>query len=133
MADINVSAITGSEGYLTKISTRNHIILVDEPLDKGGKDLAPKPGELLAASLASCTAITLRMYINRKEWKVGDIIVDVDIDRDDKITATTFTRKIKFTEAELDEDQLKRLTFIANACPVHKMLSSQIEIKTQIN
>jgi len=106
---------------------------VDEPLDKGGKDLAPKPGELLAASLASCTAITLKMYIDRKAWEVGDIFVDVDIDRDDAITETSFTRSIKFGNADLDADQLKRLMFIANACPVHKMLSNQIKIKTNFS
>lgn len=133
MADIKVSAVTGKDAYLTNISARNHTILTDEPIEQGGKDLAPKPGELLAASLASCTAITLKMYLDRKGWEVGDIVVDVDIDTDSPITNTVFSRSISFSNSQLDEAQLKRVDLIANACPIHKMLSNTIEIKTKIN
>ncbi|MGV4414215.1 OsmC family protein [Chryseobacterium sp. T1] len=133
MADIKVSAVTGKEAYLTKVTARDHTILIDEPSEQGGKDLAPKPTELLAASLASCTAITLKMYFDRKGWEVGDIVVDVEIDVDSPITKTIFSRSISFSNSQLDEAQLKRVDLIANACPIHKMLSSTIEIKTKIN
>ncbi len=132
MIDAKVSAVTSKEAYLTTVTTRNHTILVDEPTEKGGKDLAPKPDELLAAALASCTAITLKMYLDRKNWEVGDITVDVEIDRDEKLTESIFTRTIKFSNANLEADQQKRINFIANACPVHKMLMNQIKIETHL-
>ena len=133
MIDIKVNAVTGEDAYLTKISVRNHTILTDEPVEQGGKDLAARPGELLAASLASCTAITLKMYMDRKGWQVGEIFVDVEIDHDKPITQATFIRKISFSNSQLDEAQLKRVDLIANACPIHKMLSGTIDIKTKIN
>jgi len=132
MADIKVSAVTGKEAYLTKVTSRNHTILSDEPMEQGGKDLAAKPSELLAASLASCTSITLKMYIDRKGWEVGDIVVEVVIDHNTPITETVFIRNISFSASNLDQAQLKRIDFVVNACPIHKMLSSTIEIKTQI-
>lgn len=133
MIDIKASAVTREEAYLTTISVRNHTILTDEPIEQGGKDLAARPGELLAASLASCTAITLKMYMDRKGWQVGEIFVDVAIDHDKPITQATFIRKISFSNSQLDEAQLKRVDLIANACPIHKMLSGTIDIKTKIN
>lgn len=129
--DVNVTATIGTELYLTKVTTGNHEIIVDEPIDKGGKDLAPKPTELLAASLASCTAITLKMYAERKTWDVGEIFVDVTlVDNDDK-TKTTLNRSIRFSKTDIPEDQMKRFQHIANACPVHKILEGSITINSE--
>lgn len=129
--DVNVTATIGQELYLTKVTTENHEIIVDEPIDKGGKDLAPKPTELLAASLASCTAITLKMYVERKTWDVGEIFVDVTlVDSDDK-TKTTLNRSIRFSKTDIPEDQMKRFRHIANACPVHKILEGSIIINSE--
>ena len=129
--DVNVTATIGNELCLTKVTTGNHEIIVDEPIDKGGKDLAPKPTELLAASLASCTAITLKMYAERKTWDVGEIFVDVTlVDSDDK-TKTTFNRSIRFSKTDIPEDQMKRFQHIANACPVHKILEASITINSE--
>ncbi|SKB62601.1 putative redox protein [Soonwooa buanensis] len=129
--DVNVTATIGTELYLTKVTTGNHEIIVDEPIDKGGKDLAPKPTELLAASLASCTAITLKMYAERKTWDVGEIFVDVTlVDSDDK-TKTTLNRSIRFSKTDIPEDQMKRFQHIANACPVHKILEGSITINSE--
>ena len=73
-------AIARREGGKLKqqVEIRNHRITADEPPDLGGEDAGPSPQELLAASLASCTAITMEMYAYRKGWDVGDIVVDVD-------------------------------------------------------
>lgn len=129
--DVNVTATIGTELYLTKVTTGNHEFIVDEPIDKGGKDLAPKPTELLAASLASCTAITLKMYAERKTWDVGEIFVDVTlVDSDDK-TKTTLNRNIRFSKTDIPEDQMKRFQHIANACPVHKILEGSITINSE--
>ncbi len=129
--DVNVTATIGTELYLTKVTTGNHEIIVDEPIDKGGKDLAPKPTELLAASLASCTAITLKMYAERKTWDVGEIFVDVTLEDSNDKTNTTLNRIIRFSKTDIPEDQMKRFQHIANACPVHKILEGAITINSE--
>jgi len=80
-------------------------------------------------SLASCTAITVRMYADRKQWPLEKIRVEVTSERMDKITI--FIRHVYF-EGALDDEQRNRLLQIANACPVHKALTNPIEIKTEL-
>jgi len=122
-----VTAIIGQDAYLTKLVTGNHSLLADEPTSLGGKDLGPDAGDFLRMSLATCTAITLRMYVNRKEWSVNEIRVHVAFNKiEDK---TIFTRSIE-VDGELNEEQRQRLVSIANACPIHKTLTNPIEIKT---
>ncbi|MGX9984770.1 OsmC family protein [Soonwooa purpurea] len=129
--DVNVSAHISKELYLTKIKTERHEFLVDEPIDKGGKDLAPKPTEFLAASLASCTAITLKMYTDRKAWDVGEIVVDVTLLDDADKSKSIFNRSIRFSKTDIPEEQMKRFQHIANACPVHKILENSVIINTE--
>lgn len=124
-----VSAKIGSDQYKTEIFTDTHTIIADEPIAVGGKDIAPDPGDFLRASLASCTAITLRMYANRKKFLVENIEVKVGTEtRDGK---TIFHRKIFITGA-IDNEQRDRMLDIANACPIHKLLVNPIEIITDL-
>ena len=75
----NLSKATISvEKYRTLIETDDHHFIVDEPLDLGGGDLGPNPGELLSAALAACTTITIKMYAERKEWKLDEVKVEVE-------------------------------------------------------
>ncbi|TAJ45952.1 MAG: OsmC family peroxiredoxin [Chitinophagaceae bacterium] len=123
------TASIASIAYRVEIRNGRHELTADEPLNLGGGDTGPTPDELLEAALASCTAITLRMYANRKEWPVTEINVAVYLERkDDK---TIFTRNIQI-EGTIDEAQKERLLQIAKACPVSKTLSGSIDIKTQI-
>jgi putative redox protein len=123
------TASIASTAYRAEIRNGRHVLTADEPLNLGGGDTGPAPDELLEAALASCTAITLRMYANRKEWPVNEINVAVLLERkDDK---TFFTRNIQ-VEGALDEVQKERLLQIAKACPVSKTLSGSIDINTQI-
>lgn len=123
------TASIASTAYRAEIRNGRHELTADEPLNLGGGDTGPTPDELLEAALASCTAITLRMYANRKEWPVTEINVAVFLERkDDK---TFFTRNIQ-VEGTLDEVQKERLLQIAKACPVSKTLSGSIDINTQI-
>ena len=69
MSDINVTSTSTDKNYISNIKTGKHEFNVDEPLDKGGLDTAAKPSELLGAALASCTSITLQMYMNHKEFE----------------------------------------------------------------
>lgn len=123
------TASIASTAYRTEIRNGRHELTADEPLNLGGGDAGPTPDELLEAALASCTAITLRMYANRKEWPVTEINVAVSLER--KEDKTIFTRNIQ-VEGTLDEVQKERLLQIAKACPVSKTLSGPIDINTQI-
>ena len=125
---MTTASITSTH-YSVKLQDGRHEFIADEPIAKGGGDTGPAPDEILEASLASCTAITLRMYADRKEWKVTEIDVTVSLERID--SKTIFTRSIKL-EGEIDETQRERLLQIAKACPVSKTLLGEIEINSHI-
>ncbi len=125
-----VTATIGKDLYKTELVTSGHRITADEPDELGGTNLGPAPGEFLMISLASCTAITLRMYADRKKWPVDRIKVEVGFEKAQY--KTIFKREISF-EGELDEDQRSRLLQIANSCPVHKTLTNPIEIETKLS
>lgn len=126
-----VSAVIKENKYRTEIQAGTHTIIADEPEELGGNNEGVSPDELLAASLAACTSITLRMYLDRKGWSVRSIIVDVDIQRDAKNNSSEFIRTIR-VEGELDEKQQQRIVYIANACPIHKTLTGTITVTTQL-
>lgn len=121
------SAIIGLDQYKTELVLDNHTLIADEPLDNGGQDLGPSPGDLIRLSLASCTAITLRMYANRKGFDISQIEVKIHTEKIGN--KTVFHRQIQIT-GNLDEAQRNRMLQIANACPVHKMLTNPIEVTT---
>ena len=124
-----VSAQIGRDKYKTEIISGNHQLLSDETVENGGEDFGPEPPEFLLVALASCTAITLRMYADKKGWPLEKVKVDVE-----KIKAewkTIFQLTISF-EGDLSQEQRQRLLEIANACPVHKTLTSPIEIDTKL-
>lgn len=123
------TASIASTHYRVKLQNGRHEFAADEPMDKGGTDTGPAPDEILEASLASCTAITLRMYADRKEWKVTEIDVTVSFERIDN--KTIFTRSIK-VEGDIDETQRERLLQIAKVCPVSKTLLGEIEINSHM-
>lgn len=127
-----ISAQIDTRLYRTEIkSASGNILIADEPQEMGGKNLGFSPSELLASSLASCTLITLRMYINRKQWDVSEITIKVDFERDSEQNVSLFTRKIEII-GEVDQTQRQRLETIANSCPIHKTLTHSIEIKTTL-
>src|SRR5215208_4283042 len=107
------------------ISVRDHSLTADEPRDAGGEDCAPSPQELLAASLASCTAITMEMYAQRKGWNIGDVEVEVDYEPAQRGSPTKFEMIVKLPK-ELPEDQREKLMTIAAKCPVHRTLEGEV-------
>ena len=123
-----VQSTTGHT-FTTSITNGRHQLISDEPESIGGADQGFSPGELLRASLASCSGITMRMYASRKGWDVGDINVFVDkfIDADGE---QEYYRKRIQIGGELDEKQRKRMKAIADKCPVHKLLVNSIEIRS---
>ncbi len=113
------------------VEMRGHQVTADEPKSAGGDDAGPSPQELLAASLASCTAITMEMYAQRKGWDVGEIVVDVDYEPAQRGSPTRFEMTVKLPK-ELPEEQRERLLQIAAKCPVHRTLSSEIRIESRL-
>jgi putative redox protein len=107
------------------IKIRDHALMIDEPSDKGGEDSGPSPQELLAASLASCTAITMEMYARRKGWDVGDVEVAVDYTPAERGCPTRFNLVMRFPDA-LSDEQVERLRVIAAKCPVHRTLEGEV-------
>jgi putative redox protein len=127
-----LSAKIDTRLYRTEItSASGNIVIADEPQELGGKNLGFSPSELLASALASCTLITLRMYINRKQWNVSEIDIKVDFEKDSEQNISLFTRKIEIT-GEIDESQKQRLHLIAEKCPIHKTLTNTIKIQTTL-
>jgi len=97
----------------------------DEPAENGGTDEGPSPQELLAASLASCTAITMEMYADRKGWEVPDLSVDVSYEPAQRGSPTKFQMTVNLPK-ELPEEQRERLMQIAAKCPVHRALEGEV-------
>ena len=113
------------------IEIREHEIHADEPEQNGGDDVGPSPQELLAASLASCTAITMEMYAKRKGWDIGDLSVDVDYEPAQRGSPTKFTMAVSLPK-ELPEDQRERLMQIAAKCPVHRTLEGEVMFEESV-
>jgi len=132
-----------NDNFTTVLQTVKHTLIADEPESVGGDDLGPSPYELLNASLAACTAMTLKMYANRKKWDLKEVYVylshtkqhvsDMDSKSDNSNSSRidVLTKKLKF-EGELTEEQKERLKEIASRCPVHKTLESDIKIETTL-
>jgi putative redox protein len=112
------------KGYEHEVEIREHRLIVDETEEDGGRDQGPRPTELLAAALASCTAITIEMYANRKEWGLGTVEVAVDFEPATPDDPPIFEVRITLG-AELSDESRDRLLTIAGKCPVHRALSAQ--------
>jgi putative redox protein len=126
-----VHGVIGREKYQCTISWRNGKFIADEPVKSGGQDSGPDPYTLLLSALASCTLVTLRMYIDRKGWAIDNIEVNANMyqtKEGDKLS-TTIDRDIKFL-SEITEEQRKRLAEIASSCPVSKILENPIMVRT---
>ena len=114
-----------SQSYQHDIKVRNHWVSADEGRDAGGDDTGPNPQELLAVSLASCTAITVEMYAKRKGWDVGPLEVDCQYQPAERGCPTKFTLTLRLPEG-LDEEQVHRLKAVAAKCPVHRTLDGEV-------
>jgi putative redox protein len=132
----------GTGLFANTVSAGRHSILADEPTSVGGTDLGLTPYQLLQAAVGTCTAMTIRMVANRKKWPLERVTVDLE---HDKIHATdceqceTETGKIDHIdrfitlEGPLDDAQRAELTRIADRCPVHRTLHSEVVVRTTLN
>lgn len=127
------------QGFTQDVYTSRHHLICDEPEANGGDDLGPAPHDYVLAGLGACTSMTLRMYAERKEWHLEE--VDVQLSREQIDAAdcaecqstegkvTIISRTIKLV-GELDDEQRARLLEIADKCPVHRTLTSEIVVRT---
>lgn len=135
-----VAVSLGNKGYTAEVIAGKHLLIADEPEDHGGKDYGPSPYEYLSTALGACTAMTLRMYADRKKWDLQKVVVHLDHRKDypgDIDAVEKGNEKIDHIDrrieihGDLDETQRARLIEIANKCPVHKTLRNSSQINTK--
>lgn len=140
-SDHQVVARLGDDGFTTDIKIGPHCLLADEPVEVGGNDFGPNPYELVSAGLAACTAMTMRMYSNRKKWPLDNVEVHISHDKkhcdecgeveSPNQKVDHFFREITI-EGDLSNEQRIRLMEIADKCPVHKTLHQNVVVKTSL-
>ena len=130
----------GEKGYTTEVFAGKHMFLADEPISVGGDDLGPTPYDLLVSSLGVCTAMTMRMYADRKAWALKEVRVHLQHSHiysedqqhtEDKKSKIDQIERIIEIEGELDDKQRVRLMEIADRCPVHRTLHNEIRVVTR--
>lgn len=126
-----ISIESGREHYRTEIRADGHLLVADEPEALGGKNEGMNPNLFLLASLGSCTAITLRMYADRKKLPVEKIYITLSMDvvKSEQQQTTYISSHIRF-DGQLTEEQVFRLREIADECPLHKIMTNPIVITT---
>jgi len=129
---LHANGTLGSENYLMEIKTTNHTVMVDEPESIGGSNQYPNPAQYLLSALASCTAITIKMYADNKKLNVGEINVDVKMEEviSSGKTIKKIVKAVQF-ENPLEDDQIERLLTIGSKCPISKLLEQPIEMEFQ--
>jgi putative redox protein len=137
----NVVVNSGAVKYAQSIFVGPHTLQSDEPSEAGGKDAGPNAQELLMASLGACAAITAQMYAERHQWPLKDVRATVSLTRVLAENPTDSGAKIGMVDqlemelsfiGDLTEEQRNRLFEIANHCPIHRMLTSQVQIHSQL-
>ena len=119
------------ERFTHDIEVGRHRLTADEPEDHGGQDEGPSPQELLAASLATCTAITMEMYAKRKGWDVAGLEVDCSYSPAERGCPTRFELLMRMP-AHLTEEQVDKLQVIAAKCPVHRVLEGEVAFEERV-
>ncbi|MBX7531664.1 bifunctional alpha/beta hydrolase/OsmC family protein [Qipengyuania sp. 1XM1-15A] len=142
MPEEGIVACTGHGKFGTEVHTKSHRFVADEPKSYGGDDTGPTPYDLLNAALGTCTAMTMKMYADRKKWPLEGVSVEVTHERDhkdecDHVEAMeegkqmqALKRVITIRGDDLDEDQRARLIEIADKCPVHRTLEGELHVHT---
>jgi putative redox protein len=117
--------------FTHRIEVRGHQVTTDEPTEHGGANEGPSPQELLAVSVASCTAVTMEMYANRKGWDIGQIEVDCEYETPERGSPTHFNLVLRLPDS-LTEEQVDKLRVIAGKCPVHRALEGPSTFEERI-
>ena len=119
------------QAFANRIDIRHHRLLADEPVEAGGDDNGPTPQELLAASLAACTSITMEMYAKRKGWEIGPAEVRCEYAQAELGAPTNFKLILRLPRG-CTEEQVERLRIIAAKCPVHRTLAGEVSFDERV-
>ena len=139
--DKQVAVRLATAKYTCDVQAGKHALLADEPESVGGDDFGPSPYQLLSTSLGACTAMTLRMYANRKKWDLQRVTVHLEHykqhleateEGEKRSTKVDVFERLIEIEGNLDGKQRERLLDIANRCPVHRTLHGEIHVNTQL-
>ena len=122
----------GRQGLKHTVEVGAHRLTADEPKDHGGTDRGPSPQELLAASLASCSAATMEMYATRRGWDIGEVVVEVDYEPAQRGSPTRFKMAVQLPE-QLPEEQREKLMQIVAKCPVHRTLEGEVCFEERVD
>ncbi len=125
---VSATMHASAASFATELKLGPHRGLADEPVDLGGGDSGPTPDEIALSALGACTAITLRMYAQRKQWPLEQVEVELAFLERGK-ERSVIERRVHLL-GPLDDEQRARLLQIANACPVHRLLTGEVEIPT---
>lgn len=131
MTRIAHTVLDSAEHYVCQIQNRKHHIVADEPEVLGGTDAGSSPYQLLLSGLAACTSITLRMYADRKGWKLGTIHIDLELNKDTEADSGAIKRVISFSEP-LREEQRTKLLEISEKTPVTRTIKAGAPIATEL-
>ncbi|CAA9448616.1 MAG: hypothetical protein AVDCRST_MAG37-2092 [uncultured Rubrobacteraceae bacterium] len=138
----NQVAVHTAGGICSEVTVNGHALVADEPPDLGGTGAGPTPYDYLLAALGSCTAITVRMYADRKGWPLESVTVRLEhgrIHAKDCEECETESGRLDHIELELDlegplnDEQRQRLREMADRCPVHRTLESEMLIQTRMD
>src|SRR5690606_10859135 len=124
-------ATIGKQKYKTELQAGNHIVTADEPEALGGENLGFTPTELLESSLAACTAMTLRMYADRKGWDLEKVEIKVGFKRNMATGEVTFTKEIQLI-GNLQPEERERLLEMGSKCPIEKMITGKITVDSYL-
>jgi putative redox protein len=124
MRDVDVDTKQGK--FQQTVKTGPHTLIGDEPTELGGDDAGPAPHDYLLTALGTCTSMTVKMYADRKGWKVDHVHVHVTLEKLEG--GGTVLRRTVALRGELDDEKRTRLLEIAGKCPVHKTLTGKLEL-----
>lgn len=133
----NVS-VTSRQELRQEVVAGDHLLVSDASRDLGGRDEGPQPFQLLLAALGSCTSMTIRMYAERKGWRLRDIKVDLEHEREKVrdsghgVRVVDRVRKRIYLSGDLSEEQVKRLAYVAERCPVNQALHGGVEMVSTV-
>jgi putative redox protein len=125
------TVLDSAQGLSAQIQNGRHRLTADEPVAVGGADAGPSPYQLLLSSLAACTAMTLRMYADRKGWTLGNVHVDVELHKDTEDSTGSIKRVVSFS-APLSAEQREKLAAIAEKTPVTRTIRAGAPIATEL-
>src|SRR4051794_14849102 len=125
------ATVRKQNNFRHQVQIRTHNLMTDEREDSGGDDAAPSPQELLAASLASCTAVTMEMYARRKGWDIEGLGVECDYTPAQRGCPTHFELILRLP-SHLSQEQVDKLRVIAAKCPIHRTLEGEVAFDERV-